>query len=151
MIELLSMNVLWWHWIILGVVLIASEMFIPSFIVLWFGISGVSVGLADLAFETSFLTEMWVWLVMSVFFLSLWFAFVKPRFVSNTGQSENSFDTQGTVTQAISVSQRGKVQFDIAVLGDTLWTATSKEDLTVGDRVEIAEVDGQLISVNKIK
>jgi membrane protein implicated in regulation of membrane protease activity len=51
------------------------------------------------------------------------------------------------VTKAIAPHSRGTVQFDTPVLGNTSWSATADQELEVGTRVTIKEVQGQLISV----
>lgn len=34
-----------WHWFVLGVVLILSELVLPAFAALWFGIAAIMVGI----------------------------------------------------------------------------------------------------------
>ena len=36
--------VLYWHWIVLGIALMAIEILLPSFVALWFGAAAVVVG-----------------------------------------------------------------------------------------------------------
>jgi hypothetical protein len=151
MIEFLSINLLWWHWIILGLILVASEIFIPLFIVLWFGLSAVVVGLVDLGFETSFMSELFLWIVLSLIFLTLWFTFFKDKTITKSGQSDFTLDTKGVVIQKISPSNKGKVQFASPVLGDREWPASSDEIIETGESVQIVEIIGQLIKVKKDK
>ncbi len=151
MIEFLSINLLWWHWIILGLILVASEIFIPLFIVLWFGLSALIVGLVDLGFETSFMSELFLWIVLSVLFLALWLIFFKDKTITKSGQSDFTLDTKGVVIQDISLSSRGKVRFETPVLGDREWQASSDEKIEVGESVRIVKVIGQLIKVKKDK
>ena len=45
MVEWLDANILYWHWIVFGILLAGAEIFAPSFFLLWLGVSGVLVGL----------------------------------------------------------------------------------------------------------
>ena len=150
MIEFLSSHMLWWHWLILGSILVVAEIFIPSFITIWLGLSALIVGFMDLAFGTSFTVELAVWIVLSVVFIFLWFKVFKPKTPSRAGQSDNSFDVQGTVVETIRKGEKGKVKFDAPVLGDTRWYAIADEELNEETRVEIIEVRGQLMYVKKV-
>lgn len=150
MIEFLSIYMLWWHWLILGSILVVAEIFIPSFVTIWLGLSALIVGFMDLYFETSFTTEVTVWILFSLFFVFLWFKVFKPKRASNSGQSDNSFDVKGSVIEKIGKGKKGRVKFDSPVLGDTQWYAIADEDLEAGSRVEIREVRGQLMYVKRV-
>ena len=151
MIEFLSTNLLWWHWIILGLVLVVSEIFMPLFIILWFGISALIVGFVDLGFDTSFMSELSLWIILSVVFLAMWLLFFKDKTITKSGQSDFTLNTKGEVIQRIVPSVRGRVRFDTPVLGDKEWFASSDEIIEIGDRIMIVEVIGQLIKVQKEK
>jgi len=148
MFEILNDSIVWWHWIILGLVLIISEMATGAFISLGFGIAAVVVGIIDIIIPLGFTYQLGVWIVLSliiVFALFKWFK-SQPT-ISSTGQSDYGFDTLGTVTQVIHPHKRGKVIFDTPVLGNTEWHATANQELVEGSRIKIVEVNGQLIEV----
>jgi len=150
MIALLSETVAWWHWIVLGIVLLILEMNSGTFIMLGLGIAAVVVGIVDIMVETSFTTELLLWMLLSVLSVAAWFKWVKEPTVSHTGQSNYTLDTLGTVTQQIEPQKRGKVLFDAPVLGNSTWHATSKEHIAKECRVKIVDVNGQLIEVQKV-
>jgi len=150
MIALLNETVLWWHWIVLGIILLILEMSSGTFIMLGLGVSAMFVGIVDLIFGTSFTMELAVWMVLSVLSVVAWFRWVKEPTVSHTGQSNYTLDTLGTVTEEIHPHMRGKVLFDTPVLGNSTWHATSRESLDKGVRIKIMDVNGQLIEVQKI-
>ncbi|MCH9814472.1 MAG: NfeD family protein [Epsilonproteobacteria bacterium] len=149
MVEFLSANLLWWHWIVLGLILVVSEIFAPLFIVLWFGIAAILVGLIDLGLGTSFVVELGLWILFSVIFLALWFIFFKEKTVSKSGQSDFTLGTNGTVIQAIHPSKKGKVRFDAPVLGSSEWFAIADEIINEGETIHIIDVNGQLLKVKK--
>ena len=148
MFEALNSSIVWWHWIIVGLVLIISEMATGTFISLGFGIAALVVGAVDVIIPLGFTYQLGLWIVLSlivVFALFKWFN-SQPT-VSSTGQSNYGFDTLGSVTQAIHPHKRGKVVFDTPVLGNTEWHATSRDELAKGSRIKIVDVNGQLIEV----
>lgn len=150
MITLLNESVVWWHWIVLGIVLLIAEMNSGTFIMLGLGIAAAVVGVVDIVLQTSFATELTIWMLLSVLSIAAWFKWVKGPTVSHTGQSSYTLDTLGTVTQEIAPHQRGKVVFDTPVLGNSSWHASAKEKIAEGSRVRIVDVNGQLIAVQKV-
>jgi len=150
MLVYLSDVIVWWHWIVLGLVLLIVEMNSGTFLFLGLGVAAALVGVADYGFDMTFLYELLLWIALSVLALAAWVRWFKERTASTTGQSRHGFDTQGVVTVEIFPHRRGKVTFDSPVLGNTVWHATADETLPEGTRVCIAEVNGQLIKVTKI-
>lgn len=150
MIEFLTTNLLWWHWIIFGLVLIVSEIFMPLFIVLWFGLSAVIVGLIDFGFDANFQTELFIWIILSVLFLILWFKFFKDKTILKSGQSDSTLGTKGLVTEDIKPHEKGKVHFESPVLGSSVWYAVSDKIIKKGAAIHIVEVKGQLLKVKEI-
>ena len=150
MIALLNETVLWWHWVVLGIILLILEMSSGTFIMLGLGVAAIFVGLLDSIIDTSFTTELSIWMLLSILSIAAWFKWFKDPAVSHTGQSNYTLDTLGTVTEEIHPHDRGKVIFDTPVLGNTVWHATANESIVKGTRVKIVEVNGQLIEVQKI-
>ena len=147
MIELLSTDLLWWHWIAFGIALVTLEIFIGTFMMLGLGVAAMLVGATDNLFKTSIETELLLWLILSLLSIALWFKYLKNPQVETTGQSNYALETLGIVTKEIPHNGRGEVKFDTPVLGNTTWFATSKETIKEGSRIAIVEVKGQLIEV----
>jgi membrane protein implicated in regulation of membrane protease activity len=40
----MEFKLLYWHWLVLGMVMILAEIFIPSFTIFWFGLGAILVG-----------------------------------------------------------------------------------------------------------
>jgi len=147
-VEFLNQYVVWWHWVVLGLVFIITEMATGTFISLGLGVAAIIVGLVDLLAGMGVVYQLLLWIILSVAIIAALFKWFKSQpTVSETGQSSYRFDTLGTVTQEIHPHQRGKVAFDTPVLGNTVWHATSDYDLPEGSRIKIVEVNGQLIEV----
>lgn len=147
MIEYLSTNLLWWHWIAFGIGLLTLEIFSGTFMMLGLGLSAIIVGTIDVFYPISVEMELSIWMILSLIAIALWFKYMKDNSVETSGQSNYSLETEGVVTQEILKNGRGQVRFDTPVLGNTTWAATSKETLTENTRVQIVEVKGQLIVV----
>ncbi len=150
MLELLNENVLWWHWVVLGLALLVAEMMTGTFVLLGLGIAAIMVGGIGLLSGVSFNTELLLWLVFSVVAMGIWFKWFKTKPVSQSGQSNYRLDTLGTVMEEIVPHHRGKVLFDTPVLGNTAWPATARERIPRDARVKIVQINGQLIEVEKI-
>ena len=111
------------------------------------GVAAIVVGLVDVLFPIGVEMQLTVWLILSVVTIAWWFKYMRDNAVDETGQSNYTLETEGTVTKTIEPNSRGEVKFDLPVLGNTTWIATSKEELLVNTRVKIIEVKGQLIEV----
>lgn len=147
MIEFLNETILWWHWIILGIVLLILEMTTGTFFMLGLGVSAIIVGVIDSFIDISFTMELTLWILFSILSIWAWFKWIKGDIVSYSGQSNYRLDTLGTVMEEIKPHARGKVKFDNPVLGNTIWHSTAKIDIDKDTRVQIVQISGQLIEV----
>ncbi|MBA1420488.1 MAG: NfeD family protein [Epsilonproteobacteria bacterium] len=150
MIGFLNETVLWWHWIVFGIVLLIIEMSTGTFFMLGLGVAAIVVGIVDTLLGTSFTVELSIWMVLSILAIGAWFKWFREPPVTDSGQSNYRLDTLGTVLEEIHPHARGKVTFDSPVLGNTSWHATSKVDLDKNTRVKIVEINGQLIEVEPL-
>jgi len=150
MLDFLSTNLFWWHWIVFGIILLTMEMFTGTFMLLGLGVAGIIVGIIDVIYPISLTVALTIWISLSILSIALWFKYMKDNSVETSGQSNYSLETLGTVEKNIKINERGTVYFDTPVLGNSRWTATSKENLTPNTRVKIVEIKGQLIEVAKV-
>ena len=150
MIAFLNETVLWWHWIVLGVMLLIVEMSIGTFIMLGLGVAAIVVGIIDVQMGTSFTVELSIWMVLSLLAIAAWFKWFREDPITESGQSNYRLDTLGSVQDEIRPHSRGKVKFDTPVLGNTVWHATSKVDIDENTRVKIVQINGQLIEVEPL-
>ncbi len=148
MLEILH-DILWWHWIAFGVILVVLEIIVPQFVVIWFGLSAILIGAIDRFAELSFSTQLALWIIFSLLFLYVWLKYFKPKTITDSGMTEQGLGTKGIVKEKITPTKRGKVIFETPVLGSSEWSATSDEVLEEGEKVTIKSVHGQLINVKK--
>ena len=147
MIELLTQNLLWWHWIILGLGLLTVEIFTATFMMLGLGLSAIIVGIIDVIYPLSLEIELVLWMILSLLSIAIWFKYMKDNTRENSGQSNYSLETLGVVEEDIIINGKGIVRFDTPVLGNSTWMATAKENLNKNTRIRIVMVKGQLIEV----
>ncbi len=140
----------WWHWIALGLLLLIIEVNSGTFLLLGLGIAAISVGLLDLLYPISLTTGVLLWASLSIGYLIAWKRWIHEESTSKAGQSDYNLDMLGTVTHAIQPHQKGKVHFDIPVLGQTEWFAIADHPIEKDARVKIVEIIGQLIKVDNI-
>lgn len=150
MIAILNETVLWWHWIVLGVILLIAEMSIGTFFLLGLGVAAIIVGILDILFDLSFTLELTIWMILSILAIAAWFKWFREEPVTDSGQSNYRLDTLGVVLEDIQPHSRGKVKFDTPVLGNTNWHAISTVDIDAGTRIKIVQINGQLIEVEPL-
>ena len=151
MLDLLFNSLLWWHWIVFGLLLLTMEMFTGTFMMLGLGFAAILVGMIDVIYPLSLQSELLSWMVLSLLSIAIWFKYMKDNTKESVGQSNYSLETLGIVEEEVIINGRGLVRFDTPVLGNTTWSATAKENLEKGTRIQIIEVKGQLIEVASLE
>ncbi len=151
--EWLDSSVAYWHWLVLGLILIALEIFTAGFVLLWLGLSALLVGAIAFVVDLGFTTELLIWTVLSVLDLFVWFKFVQPRFRDKTlsGMSREAVLGQSAMVIQANVGERGRLRFSVPVLGSDEWSFICTETLSVGDRVSVTDVSGNTLIVSKIQ
>lgn len=137
-------NLLWWHWILLGIVLVILELVVPSFTIFWFGLGAILTGLL-VAVLPAFPIE-WQLLVFStssIGFTFLWFRFFRPRKRAATAFADEKFAVGQTgiaATRALAPGEIGRVVFSVPVMGDESWEYTADEPINTGERLRVIAV-----------
>lgn len=144
----------YWHWIVFGIALMLSEIFIGSFFIFWFGAAAVVVGLLILPLpDMSPTAQVIIWATSSASFALAWFKLVKPLNVDKTkaGLSKESLVGEiGQVLQIPSGDKRGKVRFPAPVLGSDEWLIISHDTVSIGDRVSVIDLSGNALIVERV-
>ncbi|MDU0460154.1 MAG: NfeD family protein [Geobacteraceae bacterium] len=145
------MNILWWHWVVMGLILIGLELVIPSFTIVWFGLGAVLVGIiVGVVPGLPVSAQIFSWTIFSAGLTFAWFRFFKPRTKTLSGSSKDAvLGERGLVVKAAGTYDKGRVRFPLPVLGADEWACMSDEPLEVGDRVRIVDVEGHLLKVEK--
>jgi membrane protein implicated in regulation of membrane protease activity len=146
------MNLLWWHWMVLGIVLALLELAVPAFFLVWFGVGAVIVGLILLVIPgLSFAWQIIVWSACSLAFIWLWFQVFKPNMhKTRAGMSRGALVGEvGLVTRDIRPFEKGQIRFQKPILGDDLWEALAEVEIKAGERVRVLDVEGNTLKVGK--
>lgn len=150
MIEWLNTQVAYWHWIVLGLLLAGLEIFLPSFVLIWFGSAALCVGLLMLLVPMSLTAQLLVWVVLSLATLVVWQKFVAPRMRDRTlaGLSREAIIGQtGIVIRHDAGSGRGLLKFPAPILGSDEWNFIFDGKLASGDRVTVTDLSGNAVIV----
>jgi|TARA_B100001559_G_scaffold127718_1_gene107267 membrane protein implicated in regulation of membrane protease activity len=144
----------YWHWIVFGIALMLSEIFIGSFFIIWFGAAAIVVGLLLLPLPNmSGTAQLILWAISSASFALAWFKLIKPLNIDKTkaGLSKEALLGEvGQVLQVPSGDKRGKVRFPAPVLGSDEWLIISHEAVSIGDRVSVVDLSGNALIVKKV-
>lgn len=147
----MTLELLYWHWLVLGIALMVLEIFLASFVVLWFGVGALAVGACLwLIPALSFAAQLSIWLVASSAMAVIWFRYFKPRMVDRTRAGVAREALIGEVGQVIKGPQdgrRGVVRFSVPLLGSDEWEFLCAEPVAAGERVVIREFSGNTLVV----
>lgn len=150
----MDMQLLYWHWLVLGLFLIIAEIFIPSFTIMWFGLGAIVVGLVSLAIDMSFNWQVLLWTVSSVAFTILWFMVIKPKIADRNFEGlarESAIGESGKVIKLPTETSNGRMRFTTAVLGYDEWAFSCDVEVSLGDRLHIKEIAEDVLIVTKLK
>ena len=147
--EWLNSHIQYWHWMVLGALLVASEIFVPSFVMLWFGASAIAVGLIIAAIDLSFTVQLLIWGFLSVVDLFVWFRFVHPKMKDRSLSGMSKEQVMGQEGMVIQVERfgHGRVRFAVPLLGSDEWSFICRDPVDVGDRVTVEDVSGNSLIV----
>ncbi len=147
----MAWQLLYWHWLLLGVVLVVLEIFLTSFVVLWFGIGALVVGLFLWAAPgLPFAAQLLIWLIASTAMAVVWFRCFKPRMTDRTRAGiarEALIGESGQVIRVPAEGGRGLVRFSVPLLGSDEWEFICADAVAPGDRVVIRDFSGNTLVV----
>ncbi|WP_022950758.1 NfeD family protein [Leucothrix mucor] len=150
----MEMQILYWHWIVLGIGLMAIEIVLPSFVALWFGAAAVLVGILVLIMPSLPLAlQVLFWVLFAVLFTWLWFKYMQPLAKDRTkaGLSREAIVGEtGQVLSAPTSDRRGVLRFSAPILGADEWQFICDDAVSPGDRVRVIDISGNSLIVNKV-
>lgn len=145
------MTLLYWHWIVLGLLLCVLEIVIPSFTVLWFGLGALLVGLLLAIWPgLPLYLQLAIWAAATVTLTLGWFRYFKPRSRDRTmaGISREAAVGQvGMVVRIAGEHSRGTVRFSVPLLGTEEWPYLCEQPLAEGARCRVIDVLGNALLV----
>ncbi len=136
-------------WFIAGLVLLLTELFAPSLILMFFGLGAWIVTVLYLLFTIGLPTQLIVFAVSSILLLVFLRKKLKPVFLGyvsskhNSGQNmDDFFEKEAVVVARIEPGKPGKVEFN-----GVDWDAVSDCILDVDARVRIIDRNGLRLKV----
>lgn len=144
------MQIEWWYWIVAGVALLLCELAIPVFVLVWFGLSAVLVGILLAILPSVGLTfQLGLWLALSIVLVFFWFRVFKPgQHKTRIGMADaNLVGEIGLLTHPVAPFQKGQVRFQKPLLGSEVWSCIAEEEIATGARVRIVAVEGSLLRI----
>lgn len=145
------MDLYWWHWVILGLVLIGTELLIPAFYLVWFGMGALLMGLLTAIFPLPMAAQLLSWAVASGLMVFIWMKYFRNPNRTHAGQSkEGALGVVGLVTRPVSELGQGEILFQRPVLGDDRWPAVADSPIPAGDKARVVDVLGQTLKIEKL-
>lgn len=143
-------QLLYWHWIVFGLILVALEMLLPGFILLWFGAGAILVGVLLLIFpDIGWQWQLLIFSIFSVLSLVGWKYWSKNRVDDDPesgvlNQRGKALVGRESILIEPIVNGVGRIQVD-----DTFWRVNG-EDLENGKLVRVVDVDGATLKVEHV-
>jgi len=138
-----------WHWWVLGIILIILELFLPGVFFLWMGIAAGLVGLI-LAVAPSIMWQyqLILFAVVSVVSIVVWRSYLNRHPAQSDQPTLNKRGEQyvGRVFTLVEpiVNGSGKIKVD-----DSMWKIEG-EDCSAGSKVKVSRTEGAVLKVDII-
>ncbi len=139
-------DIIYWHWLILAVVMIILEILIPGAYFLWMGVSAIFVGVLMYVFpEMVFLVQILIFAVLSVISVVMYKSYRKKNPIVTdepalNRRGEKYIDQNFTLTEPI-VNGEGKIKVD-----DSTWKIVGM-DMPAGMIVRVVSAEGTTLKV----
>lgn len=138
-----------WTWMILGVALLALEIFAPGNVFVWFGVAAIATGVLAFVVDLPWQTESLVFVALAVVLAIVG----RHYFARETARSEQPLLNeraarligQSYVLAEPIVDGQGKIRID-----DTNWRVVGP-DLPSGTRVRVTGNNGAVLSVGTVE
>ena len=144
----------WFHWAVLGIFLMLTELIVPSFVLIWFGVGALFVGFTLSVFPfMSFITQMQIWILFSLLVVAWWFNVFKPAHhkVLTGRSSADAIGEVGLLVADVDTFQKSTVRFQKPLMGSEVWECLADEPIKAGERVKVTAVEGNMVKVKKAK
>ena len=145
------MELAWWHWMVLGLTLVALEMMVTTFFLIWFGMGALLVGLLMLVAAPGFATQMVLWAILSVVMTAMWVKYFKIPDRNRSGQAKEGVKgVVGMLTKPVTETDAGEMMFQRPILGADRWPVVADEPIAAGERARVVDVLGQTLKIEKL-
>jgi hypothetical protein len=138
-------SMVWWHWMVIAVVLAAAETLLPGAVAIWFGVSAAFIGLVMVAFDLPWQYQWLGFAVLGIVAMLLYRAWRKkyPDETEQPNLNHRGLQYVGSELVLVEAIEQGQGR---ARLGDGVWKVEGPE-LPVGARVRVTGVRGAVLMV----
>lgn len=144
------MELLYWHWIILGSVLVLFELIIPSFTAMWFGLGAIIVGALLWVYpEITVGWQVLIWALVSAGLTYFWFRVFKPKKHQRPVLRNEVEGMLALVIRPATEHTPGMLRFSSPLLGEDEWPFMSDQGLEAGQQVLVSDVQDNILIVSK--
>ncbi|TLM77041.1 NfeD family protein [Microbulbifer harenosus] len=151
MLEWLNTHIAYWHWLVLGLLLVTAEIFVSGFILFWFGLAALAMGVLLILVGMPIAAQLLLWAGMSAALVFLWLKFIKPNWKDRTtsGMAMEALTGQvGSVIESNIGKPRGRLRFPAPILGEDEWSFMSTSEIAIGERVKVINISGNTLVVS---
>ena len=142
-----------WLWIYAGAALMLLELVAPGFVLCFFGLSAVTVGVLKSVLGDAFAPtwQLAAFSAFSVIYIFVLRRLLKRVFVGTTIETKTDFvndrvGSVGTLTSAITPPLTGRV-----MLGDAEWTAAADRPIAAGANVRVVAQQNLTMRVEELR
>ncbi len=145
--DLSEIYLLWWHWLLFGIVLLLADLaLINSYVLLWFGAGAVGAGFALLLFPMPLAGQVSVWGALSLALILAWIYLLRPYLLARArveaaGNTGELIGLAGIIVRA--GPNGGTIRFQRPAGGKDVWPFVSKKQFQTGRRVIVSGIDDQ--------
>jgi membrane protein implicated in regulation of membrane protease activity len=138
-----SIEISTWYWLILGVVLILAEVFLPGMLMLCLGVGACAVAIISVPIKLTLLTKLLIWGGTAGILLAVWFRFFRDNDSTRAGRAEATLGYTGHLIRAVSPTENSSVRFARPILGNDVWECESESALPQDSCVKVVAVVGR--------
>lgn len=145
-------HLVYWHWYVLGMILVAAEIFVPSTFIIWFGLGGLVVGTVTFIFpDLSAGVQILLFGLLSAGSLAAWIRYDRKRQKGQPVDTEHTnIRTSQYTGQIIVLATPLENGVGRAKVGDSTWSVSGTVDLPEGTRVRVIGADGIKLLVEPV-
>lgn len=141
------LNLTYWHWFGLAIILLALEITAPITFFLWLCLAAVATGLTTLLFpQLSIAIQLLLFSIYCVLSLIAWWRFGFKGHEKETDSPHLNRRKDGYVGRVTSLTQAIENGTGKVTIEDSQWKVAGP-DLSLGSMVRIVEVDGSILKV----
>lgn len=138
-----------WHWLTFAVVLIVFEMTMGTYFLLWVGFAAAATALIQAVFGISWQIQMIMFFILSLVSIVGWHYYEKKNPEKDAMPNLNRRGHQyiGRTFNLSHAIENGVGKINV---NDSSWKVEGSEDLPVGAKVKVVDIEGTVLKVEKV-